>query len=147
MKKYWVMKTFQEWWVNFQTHLIIGVDEEGLDTDYNSLPQEEIIRLLNANDNNFKDYQNRIFQQFCKWMQIDDFVIIGIGQTTTFNIAGIVRISGVYQFEQNQVPRHIRPVEILKTFPQPIPLLRFLRTPRLERIDEADFHESIISLL
>jgi hypothetical protein len=80
-------------------------------------------------------------------MQVDDYAIIGTGQTTTFNISGIVRVVGRYQFKKALEPRHVRRVEILKVFPRPRPMLRFISAQRLELIDEADFHESIVSLL
>ncbi|MBA1149114.1 hypothetical protein H0Z60_18860 [Ectothiorhodospiraceae bacterium WFHF3C12] len=147
MKKYWVMKTFQEWWANFQSDGLIGIDESGVDGGYLELSNDEIRRLLEDQNNNFNDYQNRVFQQFCQWMQVDDFVLIGTGQTTTFNLSGIARVSGQYEFRNNPEPRHYRPVEILKVFESPRSMQRFIRTPRLERIDEADFHESIISLI
>lgn len=147
MKKYWVMKAFQGWWASFQSEELIGIDESGVDGDYLGLSNDEIGRLLENQDNNFNDYQNRVFQQFCQWMQVDDFVLIGTGQTTTFNLSGIVRVSGSYKFRDNPEPRHYRPVEILKVFERPRLMQRFIRTPRLERVDESDFHESIISLI
>lgn len=147
MTKYWVMKTFQEWWGNFQNHQVIGIDEEGVDRDYLSMAPADIQSLISNKQVKFGEYQNRVFEEFCKWMQIDDLVIIGTGQTTDFNISGIVRVSGKYRFNQSIVPRHIRDVEILKIFDAPVSMRRFMRTPRLERIDEADFHQSIISLL
>jgi hypothetical protein len=80
-------------------------------------------------------------------MQVGDFVIVGTGQVTDFNISGIARVIGNYYFDQNNEPRHLRNVEILKAFNNPRPMRRFSRTSRLELIDENDFHESIISLL
>lgn len=147
MKKYWVMKTFQSWWTTFQSKNIIGIDEDGIDSDYLALSRSDVDAILKDTSNNCKDFQNRVFQEFCKWMQVDDLVIIGTGQTTTFNISGIVRVKSSYYFDANLEPRHIRDVEILKVFNPPLPMLRFSRTPRLEMIDEADFHEAVISLL
>lgn len=147
MKKYWVMKTFQDWWTTFQINNVIGIDEGGVDQNYLSMTQAQVAQLLQDTNNNFNDYQNRVFKEFCRWMQIGDFVIIGTGQTTTFNISGIIRVIGDYRFDPNSEPRHIREVEILKVFSVPIPMLRFIRTPRLELIDEEDFHDSIISML
>jgi len=147
MKKYWVMKTFKDWWDTFQKKSVIGIDEDGVDKDYTTFPQAEIITLIGDTTNNFGEYHNRVFQEFCKWMQVDDLVIIGTGQTTDFNIAGIVRVSGNHFFSPTAVPRHLRDVEIMKVFAPEISMRRFMRTPRLERIDEADFHESLISIL
>jgi len=147
MKKYWVMKTYQEWWSSFQRAYFIGIDEEGVDLNYLSLSPSEIEALLADGSNNFNDYQNRVFKEFCKWMQADDFVIIGTGQTTTFNISGIVRITGSYRFDSSREPRHVREVEVLKVLAPPRPMQQFIRTPRLELIDEADFHEAVISLI
>jgi len=147
MKKYWVMKTFQEWWINFQRDNVIGIDESGVDQDYLGISQNQIDQLLQDTNNNFNEYQNRVFKEFCKWMQTGDLVIIGTGQTTTFNISGIVRVVGNYRFDSSSEPRHIRNVEILKVFQNPLSMLRFIRTPRLELIDEEDFHDAIISLL
>ena len=147
MNKYWVMKTFQDWWTAFRQDNVIGIDEEGVDNDYLSFSSEDIANLLNDNSNSFNDYKDRVFKEFCKWMQVGDYVIIGTGQTTTFNISGIARVIEDYRFDGNMEPRHIREVEILKVFQNPISMQRFIRTPRLELIDEEDFHEAIISLL
>ena len=147
MKKYWVMKTFQEWWGSFQNTHFIGIDEEGIDSNYLHLSQSEIEALLADGSNNFNDYQNRVFKEFCKWMQVDDFIIIGTGQTTAFNISGIARVTSAYRFDSSYQPRHIRNVELLKVIAPPRPMQQFIRTPRLELIDEADFHEAVISLI
>ncbi|MDY0361043.1 MAG: hypothetical protein RBR08_06305 [Desulforegulaceae bacterium] len=147
MKKYWVMKTFQDWWATFQQSSIIGIDENGVDQNYLELTRDEVDNLYDDANLNFNDYQNRVFKEFCKWMQIDDFVIIGTGQTTAFNISGIVRVTGDYHFDSTIKPRHIRSVELLRVFEAPLPMQRFIRTPRLELIDEEDFHEAIISLI
>jgi len=147
MKKYWVMKTFQNWWISFQKDNVIGIDEGGIDSNYLGLNHDQIVQLLTDTSNNFNEYQNRVFKEFCRWMQIGDFVIIGTGQKATFNISGIVSVISDYRFDSNSEPRHIRDVELLKIFTNPLSMLRFIRTPRLELIDEEDFHDAIISLL
>lgn len=80
-------------------------------------------------------------------MQLGDLVIVGVGPTAQFNTAGIVRVSGRYTFDQNITPRHFRSVEILKVLDSPVPTQRFLRTSRLELINEDDFYEALVGLI
>ena len=46
MKKYWVMKTFQSWWTTFQSKNIIGIDEDGIDSDYLALSRSDVDAIL-----------------------------------------------------------------------------------------------------
>jgi hypothetical protein len=84
-------------------------------------------------------------------MQPGDLVIIGIGQLTTFNVAGIARVrlgeDGSYHFDNNNEPRHFRNIEMLAIPKEAHPMQRFSRTSRLELIDETDFYEAIISMI
>lgn len=146
MRKYWAMKTFTDWWKRFQTQNIIGIDQEGVDQDYTTLNDFNISTLLQAGVG-YSEYIDRIFREFCKWMHVGDLVIVGVGPTAQFNTAGIVRVSGGYAFDQNFTPRHFRPVEILKTLDPPVPTQRFLRTSRLELINEDDFYEALVGLI
>ena len=146
MRKYWAMKTFVEWWRIFQTHNRIGIDQDGVDQDYTTMSDLIISNLLQAGIG-YSEYIDRLFREFCKWMQVGDLVIIGVGSVAQFNTAGIARVSGGYEFDQNFTPRHFRQVEILKTLDPSVPAQRFLRTSRLELINEDDFYEALIELI
>ena len=146
MRKYWAMKTFKEWWTVFENDNIIGIDQDGVDQDYTTVTDPQIQTLLTTNAD-YTEYKDRVFREFCKWMQIGDFVVIGTGPTTEFNISGIALVSGGYTFDHNRDPRHIRSVDMLRRFATPRPMQRFSRTSRLELIDDSDFHEAIISLI
>lgn len=138
------MKTYLEWWDTFQGEEIIGIDQDGIDKNYLEYSQNEIENLIS---DGLTESIERNFKQFCCWMNSGDYVIIGTGQQTKFNISGICRVEDDYTFDLNFYPRHIRKVKFLKIFNDPIPLQRFARVARLELIDEIDFQESIISLL
>ncbi|MEW6025845.1 MAG: hypothetical protein AB1599_00920 [Planctomycetota bacterium] len=139
------MKTFNEWWDIFRNRNIIGIDEDIINYDYNSLTNEQIRRLVGRN--NYTEVIDKAFRQFCLWMQKGDIVMVGIGQTTRFNIAGIFVVTGDYIFQEGPNPRHIRKIKSIKMFPTPRPLQRFGRASRLELIDESDFIESVIDLI
>lgn len=103
MKKFWAMKTYQEWWGYFQNEHYIGIDEEGIDQNYLDLTFDQIQSLINDPDIKFKDWTDRVFKEFCKWMQLDDYVIIGTGPMAEFNISGIVKIKSDYRFEEKKL--------------------------------------------
>jgi predicted RNA-binding protein with PUA-like domain len=145
MKKFWAMKTFQGWWATFNANGVVGIDQDGVDQDYTTYSDAAIAGLLSGDG--YSEYIDRVFREFCKWMEVGDLVIIGTGKVAKFYISGIVRITSDYYFDPKSEPRHLRRVEILKAFDNPPEMQRFLRTSRLELIDENDFHESIISLL
>ena len=145
MRKFWAMKTFQEWWSIFNSEAVVGIDQDALDRDYNSYSDAEIHELISSGE--YTEYIDRIFREFCKWMQVGDLIIVGTGQVTDFKASGIVRIAGDYYFEQHHVPRYLRRIEVLKAFDIPRSMIRFSRTSRLELIDENAFYEAILSLL
>lgn len=138
------MKTFKDWWSAFENENVIGIDEGVITQKYTDYSPTDIESLIS---NGLSESIERNFRQFCNWMNPDDLVIIGTGQATKFNISGIVRVVGDYEFSANKEPRHYRNVKILKKFSSPKSLQCFARVPRLELIDENDFHESILSLL
>ncbi|ENM5907608.1 hypothetical protein L4D00_22855 [Photobacterium swingsii] len=144
MRRYWAMKTYKEWHSTFVEQKVIGIDQDGVDSDYLSLTEDHINELIQSG---ISESIERNFRQFTKWMNPGDYVIIGTGQTTKFNISAIAKVTGEYYFDTEVSPRHVRKVELVKVFKEPTPLQRFSRVARIELIDEIDFHESIISLL
>jgi hypothetical protein len=146
MRKYWAMKTFMDWATIFNSQNVIGIDQEGIDQDYTLYTDAKINHLITSNVG-VTEYIDRVFRDFCKWMQIGDLIIIGTGQVAQFSVSAIARVSGVYRFNQSNTPRHLRDVDILRVLPNPKPMQRFSRTSRLELIDEGDFYEAIISML
>jgi hypothetical protein len=144
MRRYWAMKTFKEWHCTFLNKDIIGIDQDGVDANYLSLSQAQITVLI---EDGLSEAIERNFRQFTKWMNVGDYILIGTGQTTKFNISAIAKVTENYDYNSNISPRHFRCVEFVKVFSEPKPLQRFSRVARLELIDEIDFHESIISLI
>lgn len=138
MSTYWAMKTFENWANYFIQNSEFGIDEDGVDSDYRSYQQ-----------NNCPISNPRIerrFKQFCKWANIGDYVAIGIGQTTTFNIKLIGRIVSEYQFDQHKTnaPRHFRKIEIMRVFDPPISVEKWGQVQRMELIDHNDFLDTLI---
>lgn len=146
MRKYWAMKTFVEWWNTFNQNNVIGIDQEGVDRDYMTYTDTDINGLITSNIG-VTEYIDRVFREFCKWMQVGDLVIIGTGHMTQFNVSGIVRIADQYRFDSTAEPRHLRNVKILRSLNPSRPMQRFSRTSRLELIDESDFYEAIIMMI
>jgi hypothetical protein len=93
MSNFWVMKTFKEWAKVFVNNNEIGLDEDGVDNKYTSYNIQQLPSVL---DN---PRLLRRFDQFCKWAKIGDYVIVGVGQTTQFNMRIIGRITGEYEFD------------------------------------------------
>lgn len=138
MTKYWTMKTFKVWADEFISKGEIGLDEEGVDKsyfDYNSSnPAIENQRIL------------RRFDQFCKWVNVGDYVIVGIGQTTKFNAKLVGVITGDYQFDlSRQTYRHIRKINILKVYDEPVEIEKWGQVQRIELVDNNDFIETLLT--
>jgi hypothetical protein len=149
MTQYWSMKTFVEWWNIFRADNVIGIDQEGVNADYRTLADAQIQQLLTNTTlaDSYTEYKDRVFREFCKWMHVGDLVVIGTGPTTTFNLAGVARVTGDYYYNGLHDPKHLRAVEFLAIPATPRPMQRFSRTSRLELIHETDFHEAICSLI
>lgn len=145
MIRYWSMKVFQEWWDEFQTKKYIGIDEDGVDKSYLTMNDKEINLLIEKGF--LYGTKHRYFKQFCNYMNHNDLVIVGTGQTAKFNISGIVKIISDYDFDNKLKARHHREVNIIKVFDEPRPLSQFDRFARLEMIDENDFHDVVLSLI
>ncbi|WP_027408445.1 hypothetical protein [Anoxybacteroides tepidamans] len=140
MANYWVMKTFKDWADSFIHNSEIGMDEEGVNQNYNQYPHNQ----LPLNNERIL----RRFNQFCKWVQQGDYVIVGVGQTTAFKMKLIARITGDYYFDPNHRPyRHIRKVEIMKVFDEPINVEKWSQTQRIELIDDNDFIDTFVRVL
>lgn len=147
MTQYWSMKTFVEWWNAFQVQQVVGIDQDGVEQDYQSLSDEDVHRLL-TNQDGYTEHIDRVFRDFSKWMQKDDLIIIGTGPMTQFSLVGVARVRGSYFFDLARTPaRHLREVQFLAIPQAPRLMQRFARTARLELIHEADFHEAILSLV
>jgi hypothetical protein len=41
MTQYWSIKTFAEWWTVFREGNIVGIDQDGVDADYQSMSDED----------------------------------------------------------------------------------------------------------
>jgi hypothetical protein len=73
---------------------------------------------------------------------------VGVDQTTTFKMKLIARITGDYYFDPNHpLYRHIRKVEIMKIFDEPINIEKWSQTQRIELIDDNDFIDTLVRVL
>jgi len=132
------MKTFKDWANFFISNEEIGMDEEGVDKNYAEYskdnPPIDNERIL------------RRFDQFCKWVKKGDYIIVGIGQTTKFNIKIIGRILGDYEFDANKTPyRHSRKIEIMKVFDEGIEIEKWSQVQRIELVDNNDFIDTLVN--
>lgn len=133
------MKTFKNWADAFVNYSEIGFDEERVDDNYNSY---DINQLPSVLDN---PRLIRRFDQFCKWVKKGDYVIVGIGQTTQFNMRIIGRVIGDYEFDSHHNPyRHFRKIEIMKVFQEPIPVEKWGQVQRIELVDDNDFIDTLV---
>jgi hypothetical protein len=64
MGKFWAMKTFQAWWVTFNTNSVVGIDQEGIDQDYMTYSDAAIRGLLAGGG--YTEYIDRVFREFCR---------------------------------------------------------------------------------
>ena len=136
MTKFWVMKTFKDWSNDFVDKREIGLDEEGVDLNY--LDYELSDKPIG------NDLILRRFDQFCKWAKVGDYVIVGIGQMTKFNMKIICKITGGYKFDEHNKPyRHKRDIEIIKCFDEPVEIKKWGQMQRFELIDIDDFMDTL----
>jgi hypothetical protein len=139
MPNYWAMKTFKDWANAFQNISEIGIDEQGVDQDYTTYDIQNLPSILS------NPRLIRRFDQFCKWAKIGDYVIVGVGQTTQFNMQIIGRITGGYEFDsQHNLYRHFRSIEIMKIFNNPIPVEKWGQMQRVELVDDNDFIDTLV---
>ncbi|USK70051.1 hypothetical protein [Peribacillus asahii] len=139
MSNFWVMKTFKEWAGDFIANEEIGLDESGVDNNYTNYSVAQLSSVL---DN---PRLLRRFDQFCKWAKVGDYVIVGIGQQTKFNMKLVGRIIGDYEFEASHQPyRHFRKIELLKVFENPIPIEKWGQIQRIELVDDNDFIDTLV---
>lgn len=142
MVSYWAMKTFKDWSRDFINNSEIGLDEDGVSLNYLSYSVPDLPTVLS------NPRLLRRFDQFCKWAKIGDYVIVGTGQTTQFNIQVIGRIIGEYEFDSNKQPyRHFRKIELLKIFETPIQVEKWGQVQRIENVDQNDFVDTLIKCL
>lgn len=138
MASYWVMKTYKDWADSFIANEEVGMDEEGVDENYS--------KYLKDNPPIDNERILRRFDQFCKWVKKGDYIIIGIGQTTKFNIKIIGRVLGDYEFDANKTPyRHIRKIEIMKVFDEGIEIEKWSQVQRIELVDNNDFIDTLVN--
>jgi len=139
MSNFWAMKTFKDWANIFISNSEIGLDEEGVDDDYTTYDNQQLQSVLN------NPRLIRRFDQFCKWAKIGDYVIVGIGPTTQFNMCIIGRITGEYKFDTQHKPyRHIRKIEIMKVFSNPVAIEKWGQVQRIELVDDNDFIDTLV---
>ena len=143
MAKVWVMKVYVEWFDNFAKDNIIGIDEDCVNKDYTTYNESQLQKL-------FKEIPRRkvFFDRMIQDVNEGDVVIVGIGQTTKFNIAALATVQGDYEFAPNQSPRHLRKVKILKV-EEPISYDKWGWARRLEEIttDRMGEFAEVISLI
>lgn len=137
MVNYWTMKTFKNWADEFITNEEIGIDEESINKNYleyvKSKPPIDNKRIL------------RRFDQFCKWANVGDYLIVGIGQMTKFNAKLVGVITGDYKFDASREPyRHIRKIRILKVYDEPVEIEKWSQVQRIELVDNNDFIETLV---
>lgn len=138
MPNYWAMKTFKDWANAFQNNSEVGIDEQGVDQDYTTYNIQNLPSVLS------NPRLIRRFDQFCKWAKIGDYVIVGVGKTTQFNIQIIGRITGGYEFDnQHNLYRHFRSIEIMKVFNDTIPVEKWGQVQRVELVDANDFIDTL----
>lgn len=139
MSNFWAMKTFKEWSNAFVINCEIGFDEDGVDNKFTSYDINQLPSVLT------NPRLVRRFDQFCKWAKIGDYVIVGIGQTTQFNMRLIGRITGDYEFDDQHLPyRHFRKIEIMKVFNEPILIEKWGQVQRIELVDDNDFIDTLV---
>ena len=138
MNNYWAMKTYGEWSDIFIQQNIIGIDEEGIDDDYRNYQQNNC-PITNPR-------LERRFKQFCKWLNIGDYVAVGTGQQTHFNLKMIARVISDYEFDASITngARHFRKIDILRLISDPIPVEKWSQFQRLEFVDSNDFMDTLI---
>jgi hypothetical protein len=147
MANFWAMKTFKEWWEgDFQNKVIVGIDEDGIDDNYLVLTKSNIDAVIDAGLCN--EEIDRFFRNFCKYMEVGDYILIGSSKAVTFNVVGIARVKSDYYYDSTNEPRHCRDVEFLKKIEYPgYPIAKLKRTIRLEYISEQDFIETVAGLI
>ncbi|MFJ8265334.1 hypothetical protein [Peribacillus asahii] len=139
MSNFWAMKTFKDWANAFVSNSEIGFDENGVDNDYTTYNVQQLPNVLE------NPRLVRRFDQFCKWAKIGDYVIVGVGPTTQFNMRLIGRIIGDYEFDNQHTPyRHFRKIEIMKVFNEPIPIEKWGQVQRIELVDDNDFIDTLV---
>lgn len=139
MSNFWAMITFKDWANAFVSNREIGFDEKGVDNDYTTYNIQQLPSVL---DN---PGLVRRFDQFCKWIKIGDYVIVGVGQTTQYNMWLIGRIIGHYEFNCQHKPyRHYRKIEVMKVFSEPIQIEKWGQVQRIELVDDNDFIDTLV---
>lgn len=142
MANYWAMKTFKEWANLFITNSEIGLDEEGVDKKYTDYALSQIPNVLS------NPRIQRRFDQFCKWVKVGDYIIVGTGRTTKFNMKIIGRVVGEYEFDVNHGPyRHYHKIEIIRVFEKPVPVEKWDQMQRIELVDDNDFFDTLVKNL
>lgn len=137
MASYWAMKTFKDWSSDFINQGEIGIDESEINKNFNNCTHTDLAGV--------KPSLVRKFNEFCKWMNVGDYVIIGEGQMVHFNIKIICRVTGDYMYDpMHQSYRHFRKIEVLKTFDEPVAIEKWKQVTRIERVDENDFIDTLI---
>jgi hypothetical protein len=136
------MKTYKEWAKSFVTNSEIGFDEQGVDGKYTEYKLDQLPNVLE------NPRLVRRFNQFCKWAKAGDYVIVGTGPTTQFNMKLIGRVVGEYEFDVNHLLyRHYRKIEIMKVFAEPILIEKWGQVQRIELVDDNDFIDTLVKSL
>jgi hypothetical protein len=134
-----LMKTFVGWAQQFlHSHApFVAIDQHEIDVCYANLSIKERKDLLEkARKENGKTrkwgYVKKCFDSFYDEMKLDDLVVIGTGDKTTFDLSGIVRIRSKAYFTPES-PRHRRDVEVIWTG-RSIPVEKWRGAKRLKKL-------------
>jgi len=139
MSKFWAIQTDKVWSDLFVANEEVGIDEEDAGIDLAGCTPDSLSACVT------NPRIARRFGQFCKWMNIGDYLIVGVGKQVQFGMKVIARISGPYRFDRcHQSYRHCRRIEVLKVFENPIPIDKWSQIHRLERVDLDDFIDTLV---
>lgn len=156
------MKTYKSWADDFFTNTeapFIGIDEQGVNQDYGTLNTQQRDNLFTSLEQNSSTTRRwasikRYFNEFYDDLNVGDIIAVGVGQTSKFNVAAIVRItSGAYYVPSTNVDdiRHRRNVEVIWIDTQnPLTRNEWGWSNRIAKMDTVDrlkeFMETYINL-
>lgn len=122
--KFWLMKTYKDWaeqFIDVPEEPFVAIDEEGTDEDYGKLREVQRDKLFeNIAKNSSKNRRwatiKRFYDEFYDEVEIGDVLILGVGQTTKFNVYAIVMIESDAYYVHSQSSndmRHRRKVKVI----------------------------------
>lgn len=144
----WLMKTFMKWADRFiveSTPPYVAIDEPGVDIDYGMLSESKRKKIFNdlkkrTNTNRRWGLIKRFFDEFYDDIKVGDILVLGVGQTTKFNVYAIVKILQCAYYvskPDSSYSRHRRDVEVLWQG-DPFLVSEWGWANRLQRLDTED---------